>query len=332
MVYTSFAAVGFRTIASSEVPREIQQIFVNQIVYQYWDVYHPPGFGYRAAYVYQIVPDQVLFGWLYNDGADDLGCSHVPYFVCYYQTGYLCPAQLATLFTWLQNGLVSRCDRQRFPAAIAPIYLSSETPFPSALAGVEIPANLQEQCMLDLCQGTFLHLFIEVVPETDGEAFDSLPLFEKLSPSQMFAYSGGTNLSTPLASEEYSQILLNRAQQDAPPSLPSPSFAFCLSPFPFRLSPTQLACSLTIIASTLFLGAWLSGQFFPFLDGSQKAEGGRQESEDRRQESEEIQNPLRPSPFARPLLSYPPYPPLLPHPPPLSKPSLNTRIRFGRWR
>ncbi|MBV8884970.1 MAG: hypothetical protein JO235_13385 [Chroococcidiopsidaceae cyanobacterium CP_BM_RX_35] len=101
LVYTSFLGVGLKVLTSAQVPVEIQQVFIQKIVHQYWDSYHPPSAGYRAAYVYQITPEQSLFGWLYNDETDDLGRQHVPYFICYYFAAPVLAFQLENIFTCL---------------------------------------------------------------------------------------------------------------------------------------------------------------------------------------------------------------------------------------
>ncbi len=42
LVYTSFPGVGFKALVSAQVPPQIQQAFIEQVVYQYWDSYNPP--------------------------------------------------------------------------------------------------------------------------------------------------------------------------------------------------------------------------------------------------------------------------------------------------
>ena len=42
LVYTSFPKVGYKLFVSTEVPTEIQQVFIQQIVYQHWNSYNPP--------------------------------------------------------------------------------------------------------------------------------------------------------------------------------------------------------------------------------------------------------------------------------------------------
>ena len=55
LIYTSFPEVGLSTLASIHVSPEIQEAFIQQVVYQYWDSYKPPRSGYRAAYL--VVPN-----------------------------------------------------------------------------------------------------------------------------------------------------------------------------------------------------------------------------------------------------------------------------------
>jgi len=70
----------------------------------------PPKSGYRAVYLHQVTPDHSLFGWLYNDGADDLGHRDVPYFICYYLAGPLHAVKLENIF-YLPAGTSSTIDR-----------------------------------------------------------------------------------------------------------------------------------------------------------------------------------------------------------------------------
>lgn len=111
LIYTSFSQVGFQALTSAAIPPEIRQAFINQIVYQHWDSYSPPGESYRAVYLYRVSSDHTLFGWLYNDGIDDFGRSHVPYFVCYCFAGTLEASHLEAIFAHLSTGPVHMLDR-----------------------------------------------------------------------------------------------------------------------------------------------------------------------------------------------------------------------------
>jgi len=78
---TSFPRVGFKTLLV--VPTQIKCFHPTSSL-PALEFYKPPKAGYRAVYVYQVTLEHNLFGWLYNDGMDDLGRSHIPYFLCYY--------------------------------------------------------------------------------------------------------------------------------------------------------------------------------------------------------------------------------------------------------
>ncbi|YAF98397.1 MAG: WD40 repeat domain-containing protein [Nodularia sp. CChRGM 3473] len=159
LIYTSFPVVGFRTLASTQVPPEIQQAFIQQVVYQYWDSYDPPSAGYRAAYLHQLTSEHNLFGWLYNDGIDDFGRSDVPYFVCYYLAGQLQPVQLENIFICLRTGPVTLINRQILPISLENLVAPDFSSYQPVREGVEIPREMIEQSQIALQQGELLHLF-----------------------------------------------------------------------------------------------------------------------------------------------------------------------------
>lgn len=236
LIYTSFAEVGFRTLKSAGVPSEVQCAFVEKIVYQSWDSYSPPRSGYRAVYLHQISSTQTLWGWLYNDGADDLGRSHVPYFVCYYRTGSLQAAQLRQIFTCLHQGPVTLADRHHPPAAIDPVVIPLQD-YSSVYPGVAVPAAVQAQSDRSLKQGKLLNLFVSIddVEETPDRVESMLrPL---TSSADLAATTGGLNVNAPAdppfgkfnqlpqttpssvspqrpGAEGYSQMLLARARMN----------------------------------------------------------------------------------------------------------------------
>ena len=162
LIYTSFASVGFKTFVGTQVAKEIQQAFMQQVVYQYWDAYNPPSFGYRAAYLHQLSPKHNLFGWLYNDGMDDLGRSHVPYFLCYYLTERLHSDQLENIFTCLQRGPVALIERNSFPKSLGTIVIPDVWSYKPARSGVVIPSDVREHSYIALQQRQLLNLFIPV--------------------------------------------------------------------------------------------------------------------------------------------------------------------------
>ncbi|MFM7789061.1 MAG: roadblock/LC7 domain-containing protein, partial [Microcystis panniformis] len=84
LIYSSFSQLGFKYIASANVPLGIQQVFYQHIVSQLWDTYNPPHRNFKGVYIYQIDSYNTLFGWLINDGEDEFGSGDIPYFHCYY--------------------------------------------------------------------------------------------------------------------------------------------------------------------------------------------------------------------------------------------------------
>ena len=161
LVYTSFFGVGFQCLSSSEISTEIQQAFIEHIVYRYWNSYNPPIIGYRAVYLYQISADQTLFGWLYNNAVDEWGRGNVPYFVCYYLNQPLQPAQLK-VYTCLNTGPVALVERQNPPRSIEAVTIPDVNIYQSTAAGVAIPFRLQGQCQMALGQGNLLDLFVSI--------------------------------------------------------------------------------------------------------------------------------------------------------------------------
>lgn len=161
LVYTSFPGVGFRVLTSAQVSTQIQQAFIQQVVYQHWNAYDPPKFGYRAAYLHQITPNDCLFGWLYNDGVDDLGRSHVPYFVCYYLAELLHAVHLEKIFICLHRGPLAMVDLHSPPVTldiVAPDFSS----YQPAHIGVAIPSDDRDRSYIALKQKRLLNLFIPV--------------------------------------------------------------------------------------------------------------------------------------------------------------------------
>ncbi|WP_414541409.1 WD40 repeat domain-containing protein [Nostoc sp. CCY0012] len=214
LVYTSFAGVGFRTLVSTEVPTEVQQAFIQEVVYQYWDSYNPPNAGYQAAYLYQVTPEQCLFGWLYNDGLDDFGRSDVPYFVCYYLAGKLQPIQLENIFICLRTGPVTLIDRQNLPDVVENVVAPDLWNYHSARAGVEIPRDKIDQSQMALHQGELLNLFAFTV---DGKIPSiSISYRDSLAAATPF-YAHDTIIPQEMpivirSAEDYRQILLGKAQ------------------------------------------------------------------------------------------------------------------------
>lgn len=162
LVYTSFPGIGFRALTSAHVPTEIQQAFIQQVVYKHWDSYKPLLSGYHAAYIHQVTLEHTLFGWLYNDGCDDFGRSNVPYFHCYYATELLHAAQLENIFTCLHKGPVVLIDTKSLPANLETIVAPDLWSYLPARIGVAIPSRVREYSQIALGQKRLLNLFLPV--------------------------------------------------------------------------------------------------------------------------------------------------------------------------
>ena len=160
ILYTSFPQVGFKSLASQEIPLEIEQTFRERVVHEYWDAYNPPEADYRAIYLYQLSPTQTLFGWLYNDGIDDIGRSHTPYFLSYYLTEVLEREKLQKILTCLETGPLRAIDRQNWPISLEKLLIPDICHYQPARPGVNIPMPIQAQTQQYLQQNQLLKLFI----------------------------------------------------------------------------------------------------------------------------------------------------------------------------
>lgn len=170
IVYTSFPGIGFKSLLSQRIPLEIQQAFLEQIVYKHWNTYNPPKAGYRAAYFYQFAPHQSLFGWFYNEGVDDLGRSNIPYCIGYYLAGLLNTIQLENILTCLGIGPLAIVNRHYPPTALEDLAIPDFCNYQPARLGVTISPQLRKQSHKELLQKKLLNLFISI-PGDEIEAF-----------------------------------------------------------------------------------------------------------------------------------------------------------------
>jgi len=168
LIYTSFAVAGLKTLASPTVPAAIQQVFLQAVVHQYWNAYRPPQSDFQAIYLYQAASNQTLFGWVYDDGLDDLGRSHVPYFLCYYLEEPLQTALLERICDCLEQGPLLLYDRQRPPTALNTIPLP-EGQYTSVQPGIKISPGLWIRSQETLRQGRLLNWFISA----DGQEIEA---------------------------------------------------------------------------------------------------------------------------------------------------------------
>jgi hypothetical protein len=157
LIYTSLPGSGFGLQASQTIPSVAQEIFLEKIVDRLWDAYNPPEPGSCAIYLYQISLEEHLFGWLYCDGQDDFGRSHVPYFLAYYYRGALNFQQMETILTYLQFG------PETLPTSLEPILAPNLWNYEPSRPGVRIPVSVRETVAVESMMGKLLDLY---VPDT----------------------------------------------------------------------------------------------------------------------------------------------------------------------
>ncbi len=167
LVYTSFPDQGFQTLSSSDVPEEVKQVFLTQVVYKYWNSYAPPQPGYRAAYLAQISVELTLFGWMYNQGDDDLGRSHVPYFIAYCLAGKLDNPLLDKIYACLECGPVTFIERQCVSPEVNKVVIDQMDEWQPTLPGVIIPSGTRARCRLLLNKGNLLNFSVAIPGEAE---------------------------------------------------------------------------------------------------------------------------------------------------------------------
>ncbi|PZD72989.1 hypothetical protein C1752_02890 [Acaryochloris thomasi RCC1774] len=141
LIYTSFPGAGLKRVCSNQIPLDIQDAFLHQVVYKNWNSYNPPSSGEQAVYLYQPNLESCIFGWLYSDSIDEHN-RHIPYFLGYYLENTLNTSYLQQVLTCIQKGpigfwnyssapdqypnLVSIEDVNTYDAAREGLHLSSD--------------------------------------------------------------------------------------------------------------------------------------------------------------------------------------------------------------
>jgi phosphate transport system substrate-binding protein len=161
IVYTSFTDPGLKAVASTQLPAEIQQAFMEKIVQQHWNSHPTLEVGQQAVYLHQITPDHTLFGWLYNVGTNELNDEHIPYFICYYLAEpLLFYFQLEKIFTCLHKGPVTLLERDAPNFSIESVVVRNVWDYKSVRPGLIIPILMRARSHLALKQGELLDLFV----------------------------------------------------------------------------------------------------------------------------------------------------------------------------
>lgn len=141
MVYTSFPGMGFRHLASAQVPEDIQDVFINQIVFKHWNSYQPNLTCKTAAYLHQPTPESCVFGWLYCDEVDEYG-RYIPYFLGYYLAEPLNDETLLQILNCLQKGPLLFWDRHApITQPLRTINLDHTHGYQSARQGCQLPSD-----------------------------------------------------------------------------------------------------------------------------------------------------------------------------------------------
>jgi hypothetical protein len=154
--------VGFGLLTSEQVPLHIEQTFLKQVVYRYWNAFEHENHSYRAAYLLQITPEDWLFGWLYNDERDDIDRSHIPHFICYHVREPLYAFCIEKICACLQKGPVELVDHHSFSNSLKPLILKDVSSYQEARSGVVISWEARQQIHMNLKQGKLTDIFIPV--------------------------------------------------------------------------------------------------------------------------------------------------------------------------
>jgi len=168
LVCTKFPEVGLRILTSAQVPTVVQQAFIQQVASRHWGSDNRPLPGHQAAFLHQVTPEHCLFGWLYNEGLDDIDSSYVPYFICYYLEGPLYAFQLETIFTCLYRGPLALIDRHSLPTSLETMVVPDLSGYQPARLGVAIPLGVRKGSHIKLKQGELLDLFVPIINQDMG--------------------------------------------------------------------------------------------------------------------------------------------------------------------
>ena len=160
LIYTTLPNSGFQLLVSQRIPIHIQDSFVQNIVYQHWNVYNPPNHDYQAVYLHQVSATHLLFGWLYNEGSDELGRSHIPYFLAYYWTGNLDDARLERFLRHLEKGPVYFIERERLESNLQNVIVPDVDEYNSPRSGLVISSEIRAKSQKDLQKKKILKLLV----------------------------------------------------------------------------------------------------------------------------------------------------------------------------
>ena len=181
LLYTSFNRVGFTLLTSRGVPKQISQAFLSRIVQQHWDAYHPLPYKERAAYLYQLSQQHVIFGWLYPDGQDEFGRANVPYFIAHYLAAPMSAELLMALWICIKKGPIVYPERDgEVPSSsLEPLIIQDVHQYIPTRPGAAIAPQLWEQSYQRLKLKELITVF-SVHDERDASFTPTLPVTEPL--------------------------------------------------------------------------------------------------------------------------------------------------------
>ncbi|MBD2778553.1 hypothetical protein [Iningainema tapete] len=208
LVYTSFANVGFKLLTSEKVPKEIQQIFLNQIVNRYSNADEHQNLG-STTYILQIAPESWLFGWLYHQ--NDTSHNHIPYFHCYYLAEPLYTLRIEKVCACLQKGPIALVERHNCEP-LEPLVLKDLNQYQAAKPGVVIPWEVREQIYANLKQEKLIDIFISA-KNVEGKVVTTL--------SNVLTKKEDLNETKTLRPPALEQLHLSDRHSDIPPESPA---------------------------------------------------------------------------------------------------------------
>ena len=174
LIYTTLPNSGFQLLVSQRIPIHIQDSFVQNIVYQHWNVYNPASDDYQAVYLHQVSATHLLFGWLYNEGRDELGRSHIPYFLAYYWTGNLDDARLERFLRHLEKGPVYFIERERLESNLQNVIVPDVDEYNSPRSGLVISSEIRAKSQKDLQKKKILKLLVSSDDPVSSEPVSDL--------------------------------------------------------------------------------------------------------------------------------------------------------------
>lgn len=160
LVYTSFSTSENKMLASTKMPQTVQQVFEQTIVHPYLNNPTFDGLKMSAAYLHQIEPNALLFGWLYCDEATQGSEELIARFICYFSTQLLNGDQLELIFKCLEKGPATPLNGWATLNALGPVVIPESGDYESTRPGVAIPSGIRAKTRLLLYKQRLLHCFI----------------------------------------------------------------------------------------------------------------------------------------------------------------------------